>query len=187
MHVADTVVLNSKPDILHCFLGVDEWNSLQHLSGKDFTLFVGTDFPVCNALSSNLKCLSPTQFLELQSLEGHHVFIQPDLANISSTLRWYQKLKAQNPTKVSACIYTPRWYNRKWRNKLSMLQQLKVYTKGTCLLPKQPLKYDMELWFDPVHAQLSLQAISSSQLKMQFSGSIQGMPVHLLVDSGDHF
>lgn len=145
MHTTDLVSLpdaNSDSGDMHGILCTDEWKSLQHMSARPFSMYVGPNVSMCNAKCAQLTCLSPDQFLQLQSLEGHHVFLQPDLANISRTLSWYRKLQSQHPTSVSACIYTPRWYNQKWRDKLSMLQQLKVYCKGTCLLPKQPLKYD---------------------------------------------
>lgn len=170
-----------------CVLLPEEFDVLRTLVGEHPSFLVNLDVnvtPLPGYQGVSLpKSLSYKQFMQMDSIQGQHVWLCPPASDVSHTLKWYQRLKRASPHNVSACIFVPRWLNQRWRNSLVHMQQLKVYSKGDSLFLGQRLPYDMEVWYDPVQPVVTA-ALSPGRLGMRFQAQVSGQSMGVLMDTG---
>ena len=172
----------------------EEFEAVERACATRFTLDA-----CCNGDGSNAHCPQycslSRSFLQLETLAGQHVWINPPFDNIEAFLSHYCLLKARSPHNTSACILVPAWKRPAWRRWLHGMSLIKQYSRGTKLftapnkegsgrhaLPGVP--WDVEVWYDPPKPVLCAAAAMRHAITMQFKGAAQGLQAWVLCDTG---
>jgi hypothetical protein len=151
-----------------------------HVADKQFTRSCASGSDP-NALGS---------FLQLNTLDGEHVWLNLLSTNVEAYMSHYMNLKQKNPTTTSGCFLVPYRPDCEWFKHFSHMQVLKEYQAGTSMffvkegkkrryLPGVP--GPMRVYYDPQDP-----SISAEQAKPKFllKGRVFSGPAKVLVDNG---
>lgn len=168
---------------------------MAELSGKCFDLDAFASADGSNALCTDF-CTPVKSFLELQTLQGKHVWMNPPFNMLEPVLKHYLQLKAQTPDSTSACILVPRWPDAPWRTLLQGMQRLITFPEGYPLFECRAadgerrllrgLPWCVDVYFDKQYEPHKLAHVLGSDnapLTMTFRGSINGIPGLIAMDS----
>jgi hypothetical protein len=190
-HVTDSAPLTSDPsaspqsstaDVSDRMMRQTEFNAIQALTGKQFTVDDGS-----NALVA--QHYSPSNSVLAADLAGQHCWFNPPFGNIAAFLGHYRACKQKAPATTSACFVVPAWRNT--ARLFSGMQLLKQYGAGTRLftapgstgagrhlMPGTP--WPVRVYYDPPAVPL---CATAEGLRMSFAGSIAGAACTVVADS----
>lgn len=163
-------------------------------STKPFTMIVSGRSVKC---PDSQRCTTD-DFTSI-NCDNHHVWLQPDIADVNDYLNHYFRCKHANPDSTSAVIVLPKHLKHDHTRlfKKQHLQLLREFPAGTCVVADssgqlQPLKHRLQAWYD---APIVLQSgslldpeqehiITSNKDCMEFTGAIGGSKCRITIDTG---
>ena len=158
--------LLTEPTERNCGLSSTEQDQLQALTGRGISVKVLPD------QVDNLPALAH---------QHDHVWFSCETPDqVTRFMTSYRALKIQQPS-MSLCIMVPKGFGA-WRSWLQSMKVLREYKPGDCVFDTVnfPLRQAMQILYDPPAQPTS----PHPRLRMLVQGTVQGVQVNILLDSG---